>query len=478
MLEIDDLSKRYGPVRALDGASFTARRGRLVGLPRAERRRQDDDDALHLRARDARRRRRSAGTARPIDAATRLRFGYMPEQRGLYPRMRVGEQLAYFGQHHGLSRHDARTQVRRVAGAVRARRTGRSPSSRTSRTATSSGSSSRRRSSTTRSCSSSTSRSAASTRSASRRWPSVLRERARAGVGVVFSSHQLDLVEEVCEDVVIISRGRVVAEGGDRGAEGPIRPAPPRRRGRRQRRGLARRHQPPHRPRARRRPREAPRRRARGPRWAAGRRAGRGRGPPLQLRAAQAVGAVHGGGQRAPAVRPEDGRLLEAVPMSRLRRDPPRRRPGDHRARPEPRATSCRSLFTVILMCVGFIIPALIVDQATPDRARARGRVAGRARGRDPGDGGRVRPGGRRLCGPRRGRGRAPPSATAGSTPRSSVPADLSTAGDLIVLEDAPSSLQAVVEPGRHRAAGRACRLGAADRRRARAADRPRTRRR
>jgi ABC-2 type transport system ATP-binding protein len=41
----------------------------------------------------------------------------------------------------------------------------------------------------------------------------VLRERAAAGVGVVFSSHQLDLVEEVCEDVVIISRGRVVAEG-------------------------------------------------------------------------------------------------------------------------------------------------------------------------------------------------------------------------------------------------------------------------
>ena len=42
----------------------------------------------------------------------------------------------------------------------------------------------------------------------------VLRERAAQGVGVVFSSHQLDLVEDVCEDVVIISRGRVVASGG------------------------------------------------------------------------------------------------------------------------------------------------------------------------------------------------------------------------------------------------------------------------
>jgi ABC-2 type transport system ATP-binding protein len=41
----------------------------------------------------------------------------------------------------------------------------------------------------------------------------VLRERAAAGVAVVFSSHQLDLVEDVCEDVVIISRGRIVAKG-------------------------------------------------------------------------------------------------------------------------------------------------------------------------------------------------------------------------------------------------------------------------
>ena len=41
----------------------------------------------------------------------------------------------------------------------------------------------------------------------------VLRERAAAGVGVVFSSHQLDLVEDVCEDVVIIARGRIVAAG-------------------------------------------------------------------------------------------------------------------------------------------------------------------------------------------------------------------------------------------------------------------------
>jgi ABC-2 type transport system ATP-binding protein len=41
----------------------------------------------------------------------------------------------------------------------------------------------------------------------------ILRARAAEGVAVVFSSHQLDLVEDVCEDVVIINRGRIVAAG-------------------------------------------------------------------------------------------------------------------------------------------------------------------------------------------------------------------------------------------------------------------------
>jgi ABC-2 type transport system ATP-binding protein len=41
----------------------------------------------------------------------------------------------------------------------------------------------------------------------------VLRERAADGVTVLFSSHQLDLVEHLCEAVAIVHRGRLVAEG-------------------------------------------------------------------------------------------------------------------------------------------------------------------------------------------------------------------------------------------------------------------------
>ena len=43
----------------------------------------------------------------PVSPAARRRFGYMPEERGLYPKMRVGEQLAYFARLHGFSRGDA-----------------------------------------------------------------------------------------------------------------------------------------------------------------------------------------------------------------------------------------------------------------------------------------------------------------------------------------------------------------------------------
>jgi ABC-2 type transport system ATP-binding protein len=149
---------------------------------------------------------------RPVDSRCWRRFGYMPEERGLYPGMRVGEQIAYFGRLSGLSTRDAAAAAGRwmdrlgLAGRADSRIdrlshgnqqrvqlatalvhdpellvldepfSGLDPIGIATMT-------------------------------------EVLRERADQGVGVVFSSHQLDLVEDVCEDVVIISRGRVVADG-------------------------------------------------------------------------------------------------------------------------------------------------------------------------------------------------------------------------------------------------------------------------
>jgi ABC-2 type transport system ATP-binding protein len=110
VLEIDSLSKRYGQVAALDGASFVANRGRLVGFlgPNGAGKTTTMRCVFGLATPDSGEVR---GDGRSVDPAARLRFGYMPEQRGLYPRMRVAEQLAYFGQHHGLSGRDARSRA-------------------------------------------------------------------------------------------------------------------------------------------------------------------------------------------------------------------------------------------------------------------------------------------------------------------------------------------------------------------------------
>ena len=148
----------------------------------------------------------------PIDRVARLTFGYMPEQRGLYPRMKVAEQVAYFAQHHGLSRSAAKTAaatwLERLGIADRA-------SSRTEQL--SHGNQQR-----------------IQLAVALAHDPAllvldepfsgldplgiatmteILQERAAAGVCVLFSSHQLDLVEDICQDVVIIAQGRIVAAG-------------------------------------------------------------------------------------------------------------------------------------------------------------------------------------------------------------------------------------------------------------------------
>ena len=211
MLEIHDLTKRYGDVVALDGATFTVRPGRLVGFlgPNGAGKTTTMRCVFHLAEPD---RGTISWKGAPIDRATRLRFGYMPEQRGLYPRMKVADQLSYFGQQHGLTA--------RAAGAAAARwLDGLGLADRaTAKLETLSHGNQQR-----------IQLGAALVHDPEllvldepfsgldpigiETMSAILRERAAAGVGVVFSSHQLDLVESLCEDVVIINRGRIAAAG-------------------------------------------------------------------------------------------------------------------------------------------------------------------------------------------------------------------------------------------------------------------------
>lgn len=112
MLEIDDLAKRYGSVVALDGATFTARPGRIVGFlgPNGAGKTTTMRCIFGLIEAD---RGQVRWKGSPVDRETRLRFGYMPEQRGLYPRMRVLEQVSYFAQQHGLTARAADDAGRR-----------------------------------------------------------------------------------------------------------------------------------------------------------------------------------------------------------------------------------------------------------------------------------------------------------------------------------------------------------------------------
>jgi ABC-2 type transport system ATP-binding protein len=211
MLEIIDLAKRYGPVVALDGASFTAAPGRIVGFlgPNGAGKTTTMRCIFGLARPD---RGEVHWKGRPVDRDARLRFGYMPEQRGLYPRMRVGEQLAYFAQQHGLSGRDAN-----AAGTRWLERMGLGDRAKSKLEELSHGNQQR------------VQLSVALAHDPEllvldepfsgldpigiATMTDVVQERAAAGVGVVFSSHQLDLVEDVCEDVVIIAKGRIVAAG-------------------------------------------------------------------------------------------------------------------------------------------------------------------------------------------------------------------------------------------------------------------------
>ncbi|HSB37943.1 MAG TPA: ATP-binding cassette domain-containing protein, partial [Gaiellaceae bacterium] len=111
-LELRQVSKRFGPVQALAGCSFAAPRGAMLGFlgPNGAGKTTAMRAIFGLVALDAG---QVLWHERPIGLAERMRFGYMPEERGLYPRMALGEQLEYFGSLHGLDAAAARAAAAR-----------------------------------------------------------------------------------------------------------------------------------------------------------------------------------------------------------------------------------------------------------------------------------------------------------------------------------------------------------------------------
>lgn len=211
MLEFLGLSRRFGDVVALEEVSFSVAEGAMVGFvgPNGAGKTTAMRIALGVLRADAGEVR---WRGRPVDANVRRRFGYMPEERGLYPKMRVLDQLLYLARLHGMDAVDASSQATRAIDVL-----GVSDRAHDRVEALSLGNQQR-----------------VQLAAALVHRPEVLvldepfsgldpvgvdvlsgvlREQAAGGVPVVFSSHQLDLVERLCESVVLIDHGRIVAAG-------------------------------------------------------------------------------------------------------------------------------------------------------------------------------------------------------------------------------------------------------------------------
>ncbi len=211
MLSIVDISKRFGDVIALEDVSFDVTPGRIKGFlgRNGAGKTTTMRSIFGLVTPDA-------GTVTydhaPISQDVRLRFGYMPEERGLYPRMKVADQLVYFARLSGMSADDAVASTRRWLEEF-----GLADRAQSKLEDLSHGNQQR-----------------IQLAAAIVHGPEVLildepfsgldpigvasltevlRDFAAEGAAILFSSHQLDLVEDICEDVVIIDRGRIVVQG-------------------------------------------------------------------------------------------------------------------------------------------------------------------------------------------------------------------------------------------------------------------------
>ncbi|MEA2156486.1 MAG: type transport system ATP-binding protein [Solirubrobacteraceae bacterium] len=211
MLELDALSRRYGEVVALDDLNLSVPDGTICGFvgPNGAGKTTAMRIVLGVLAADSGEVR---WAGRPVDAASRARFGYMPEERGLYPKMRTADQLQYFARLHGVTRGDAPAAAARWI-----ERLGLEGRARDRVEALSLGNQQR------------VQLAAALVHDPAALvldepfsgldphgvdvMSEVLRERAADGVPVLFSSHQLELVERLCDTVAIIKDGRLVAAG-------------------------------------------------------------------------------------------------------------------------------------------------------------------------------------------------------------------------------------------------------------------------
>ena len=211
MLDAQSLTRRFSDVTAVDAVSLQVPPGAMIGFVGGNGAGKTTTmrmimGILAIDAGEVRWR------GRPITTADRRRFGYMPEERGLYPKQPVVDQLVYLGRLHGLDRAQARSSamahLERFGIADRAKdhveKLSLGNQQRVQITAAVMA---------RPECLILDEPFSALDPSAVDAMADVLREHTRRGVPILFSSHQLDLVDRLCDGLVILSRGRVVGDG-------------------------------------------------------------------------------------------------------------------------------------------------------------------------------------------------------------------------------------------------------------------------
>lgn len=211
MLELRGITKSYGATRVLDDVGFQVAAGRLTGFVGGNGAGKTTTMriVLGVLARD-----RGDVTLDgvAVTASDRRRFGYMPEERGLYPKMRVLEQIVYLARLHGFDKADASARAEQLLVEL-----GLGERLQDNVETLSLGNQQR-----------------AQIAAALVHDPrvlildepfsgldplavdvvaAVLQRRAADGAAVLFSSHQLDVVERLCDDLVIIAGGTIRATG-------------------------------------------------------------------------------------------------------------------------------------------------------------------------------------------------------------------------------------------------------------------------
>ena len=211
MIELNAISRSFGDRQVLDDVTFSVAGGRMTGFVGGNGAGKTTTMRIILGVLA-----QGSGTVtfdgQPITAGDRSRFGYMPEERGLYPKMKVAEQLVYLGKLHGLSAAAAKSEVDGLL-----ERLGLAERGGDTLESLSLGNQQR-----------------AQIAAALVHRPialvldepfsgldpmavdvvlGVLRDYAAQGVPVLFSSHQLDIVERLCDDVTVIGGGRILASG-------------------------------------------------------------------------------------------------------------------------------------------------------------------------------------------------------------------------------------------------------------------------